>query len=81
MSLKKLIKEEVRALLKEYYHVTQDNRQVEVQEFLSSRVDREALQEFIKSPKKGRKYVREHHTERFYWWASEDIDNLFKNWK
>jgi len=81
MTFEKLIKEEIKKLLlREYFHVTRDNRQTEVQEFLSTRLDRNTLKEFIKNPKKGRSYVREHHTERFYWWATEDIENLFKNW-
>lgn len=81
MSIDKLIKEEVKVLIKEYFHSTQDNRQVEVQQFLARHVERDTLKEFIKNPVEGRKYVREHHTERFYWWANEDVEELFRNWK
>ena len=81
MTLKRLIKEEVKQLLKEYFHTTQDNRQLEVQEFLQRRVDGDTLRELLRAPAKGRVYVRENFTERFYWWATEDIENLFKNWR
>jgi len=81
MTLKRLIKEEVKQLLKEYFHTTQDNRQLEVQDFLSARVDGDTLRELLRAPSKGRVYVRENFTERFYWWANEDVENLFKNWR
>ena len=79
--LKKLIDEEVRGMLKEYFHTTNDNRQTEVQEFLSVHLDRETLREFGRNPRAGRLFVRENFNEHFYWWASEDIENLFRNWR
>lgn len=79
MNNKKLTLKEV--FLKEYFYVTRDNRQLEVQDFLSARIDTDTLREFLKNPKSGRKYVREHYTERFYWWANEDVENLFRNWR
>lgn len=79
--LKTLVKEEIRRCLKEYFHTTQANRQIEVQEYLSRQVDQETLRELCREPRLGREYVRSHHNEKFYWWANEDVENLFRNWQ
>jgi len=80
-SLKDLVKEETRRCLKEYFHTSTDGRQKEVQEFLSWHVDGEQLREFCRNPREGRSYVRQNHTEKFYWWADCDIENMFRNWR
>lgn len=79
--LKALIKEEVGSIIKEYFHSTRDNRQLEVQEFLEYKLEREQLQEFINNPKRGRNYLRQQWPDKFYWWANEDIERFFKNWR
>lgn len=80
-AMESLVRSEVKLMLKEYFHTTNDNRQTEVQEYLNHHVDRDDLREFFKNPRAGRQYIRENHSEKFYWWANEDVENLFRNWR